>query len=429
MSRRDFVRACAGAVAAPQIVHSSVLGLRGATPPNDRITIALVGLGTQMKMHHGIFLGYSETQVVAVCDCEGICLKREQDRGNAHYAKQLGQERYDGVAAYRDFREIVARDDVDAMVIATPNHWHALIAVAALKSGKDVYCEKPLALTIREGRAMVTAARRYGRVFQTGSQQRSSNEFRFACEMVRSGRIGTLEKVVVNVAGPPVDSWHIPGEPVPEALDWNLWLGPAPWRTYNSIFAPGPHFEGYPNWRDYRDYAGGMMTDWGAHHFDIAQWGLGTDDTGPLEITPPNGRDIARLTYRYANGVILEHSGIFDRVGTEFIGTEGRVMVNRGYLETDPSDIMAEATGPNEVNLYRSPGHHQDWIDCIRARKQPICDVEIGHRSASVCHLGNIAYWVKRPLKWDPVQEEFIDDREANRLLQRAMRSPWRISV
>jgi len=431
MSRRRFLgdmgASLAGVIAVPQIVHSSVLGLRGATPPNDRIAIGLIGMGKQMGGHHNTFLRRDDTQVLAICDVESIRLGNHVNLANHYYAGALDQSDYDGVKAYKDFREVVARDDIDAVCIATPNHWHALISIAAMKSGKDVYCEKPLALTIGECQAMVATARRYGRVFQTGSQQRSSHEFRFACEMVQSGRIGKVHTVHVNVGGPPIESWHLPGQPVPEGLDWDMWLGPAPWRTYNYDIAPDLKYDGWPNWRSYRDYAGGMMTDWGAHHFDIAQWGLGMDETGPVEIWPPDGKDHERLTYRYANGVTMYHGGGRGCAGVEFIGPDGSVRVNRGQLETVPESIMEVPTRPDEVHLYESPEHHEDWIRCIRTRQRPICDVAIGAHSAIVCHIGNIAYWLKRPLKWDPDKERFVDDDEANRLLWRSMRAPWRI--
>jgi len=431
LDRREFLKQTAKSVAAaavlPNIVPASILGLRGATAPSNRLALGCVGMGKQMGGHVNTFLRNSETQVVAMCDVESIRLGMHQSRANEFYANQLGQAAYNGVEAYKDFRELVSRPDIDAVVVATPDHWHALVAIAAMKSGKDVYCEKPLTLTIAEAQALVKAARRYGRVFQTGSQQRSSTEFLFACEMVRSGRIGKVHTVYVNVGGPSKDSWELPGQPVPEGLDWDMWLGPAPWRTYNYELAPDLNYRGWPNWRGYRDYSGGGMTDWGAHHFDIAQWGLGMDESGPVEVIPPDGGEHERLTYKYADGVAMYHGGGPGEAGVTFVGERGRVMVNRGYLETDPIAIMATPIGPNEVTLYRSKNHHQDWLDCIRSRKRPICDVDVGRHSIIVCHIGNIAYWLKRPLKWDPAAERFVNDDEANRMLARAMRSPWRI--
>jgi predicted dehydrogenase len=314
----------------------------------------------------------------------------------------------------------LARQDIDAVMIGTPDHWHAIIAIEAAKAGKDIYCEKPMSLTIREARAMVNAVRRYGRVFQTGSQQRSSWQFRFACELVQSKRIGELKSIEVYVGGPSQDC-YLPEEPVPKQIDWSMWLGPAPWRPYNSNICS---LNDPASWRSYRDYSGGSMTDWGAHHFDIAQWGMGMDHSGPIEIIPPDGKQVKWLTYRYASGVMVTHGGP-GGYGVIFNGTEGKIEVNRVYIRTWPDSIAQKPTGPNEVHLYRSPGHHNDWLRSIRTRQRPICDVEIGCRSVTVCHLGNLAYWLKRPLRWDPLKEEFVGDAEANRWLDRPKREPW----
>ena len=429
IGRRQFMRRSAGAIASalalPNIISSRAWA---EAAPSNRLTLGFIGIGKQMRGHIGHFLGRSRVQVVALCDVESIRLGIQQKVVNDFYAEREGAGSYAGCEIYGDFRELIGRSDIDAVVIATPDHWHAIPAVAAMQSGKDVYCEKPLSLTIAEGKAMVAAARQYGRVFQTGSQQRSDREFRIACELVRNGRIGEVQTVYVNV-GPPSVECYLPAEPVPEGLDWDFWLGPAPWRPYNSDIAPAYDFQGWPNFRAYRDYSGGGMTDWGAHHFDIAQWGLGMDGSGPVEIHPPDGRDYPRLTYIYANGVRMIHgAGSDERAGVEFVGTEGRVMVNRGYLATEPARLRDEPIGPTETHLYNSRGHHEDWLDAIEARTRPICDVEIGYRSVTVCHLGNIGYWLKRPLRWDPVNQEFLDDPGANRLLKRSMRSPWHIA-
>lgn len=431
MDRRGFLRtsagSLAGALALPAIVSSATLGLNARAAASDRITIGLIGMGKQMGSHLSTMLGRGDTQVLAVCDVESVRLEMAQARANDYYAGQSGSNGGKTVDAYKDFRELCARDDIDAVLIATPNHWHAIPVVEAVKNGKDIYLEKPQARTIRECQAIVNAVRRYGRVFQQGSQQRSDNKFRFACELVRNGRIGRVHTVHVSVGGPPVDC-YLPEEPVPAGLDWDFWLGPAPYRPYNSDIAPGVDYDGWPNWRNYRDYAGGMMTDWGAHHFDIAQWGLGMDHTGPVEVAPPETSGTGLLTYKYDNGVIMHHQGGTDpRAGVEFVGTHGRVFVNRGYLRTDPEELINEFIGPDEIHLYESSGHHSDWLECIRTRSRPICDVEIGHRTASVCHIGNIAYLLKRTLKWDPVHEQFVNDDEANRHLGRALRDPWRL--
>lgn len=432
VTRRSFIKRVAGAAATvtvlPNVITSKALGADGAVPASDRVGIGFIGMGKQMGGHVGAMLGRPMCQVLAVCDVESRRLEKFKTRVDEFYAQRSGKGSYTGCAAYRDYRELLARPDIDAVVIATPEHWHALNVVDAARAGKDIYCEKPLSHTIHEARAMVRAVRRYGRVFQTGSQQRSDREFRVACELVRNGRIGKVHTVHVNVGGPPVDC-YLAGEPIPEGLDWNFWLGPAPWRPYHSDIAPPMEFQGWPNWRSYRDYAGGMMTDWGAHHFDIAQWGLGMDDTGPVEIHPP-GAEYERLTYVYANGIAMQHGGgSGGKAGVEFIGELGRVMVNRGYLETDPAHLVDEPLGPNEIHLYESRGHHDDWLDCIRSRRKPICDVEIGARTITVCHLGNIAYQLKRPLKWDPANECFLGDEEANRMLAKSMRSPWTLAA
>ncbi len=394
ITRRAVFRAAAStAFAAPLVINAKAFGA------NDRITAGIIGLGGPAGG------GGGGTQTIAACDVRGDKLARH--RGNKN------------VTLYTDFRELLARDDIDAVFIGTPDHWHAIPAIESAKAGKDIYCEKPMTLTIREARAMVTAVRRYGRVFQTGSQQRSEygGKFRFACEMVRNGRIGDLKRIHVNVGGSSRDCYE-PAEPVPPGVDWDRWLGPAPYRPFNTRILKG--------WRAYRDYSGGGMTDWGAHHFDIAQWALDMDNSGPREIIPPDGKDVRHLTYIYENGVEVLH-GAGGGAGVVFYGTDGTIRVDRGKLETDPPSTMEKPTGPNEINLYNttSQGHKGNWAHCIRTRELPICDVEIGCRSVTVCHLGNIAYMLKRPLKWDPVKEEFIGDDEATRWLDRPKREPW----
>jgi len=253
--------------------------------------------------------------------------------------------------------------------------------------------------------------------------QRSDNRFRFACELVRSGYIGDVKLVKVGIGGPPGDR-PLPAQPVPDYLDWNMWLGPVLWRPYNSELSPNISFDGFPNWRYHSSFGGGGMTDWGAHHFDIAQWGLGMDGTGPVEIIPPDGGDYKVLTYKYPNGVVMTRDSAN---GVLFTGTKGRVEVNRGYLRTWPESLEKQQIGPDDVHLYDSRNHYVDWLNAVRTRNKPICDIETGASSVVVCHLGNIAYRLKRPLKWDPDREVFIGDDEANRLLGRPMRSPWHL--
>ena len=424
-SRRDFLRSSVAAIALPNIITSNAFGADGVTPASERLTLGFIGMGKQMGGHVGTFLGRDTCQVLAVCDVETRRLEQYKTRVNEYYAQKSGEGTYKGCDAYKDYRELLAREDIDAVVIATPEHWHALQVVDAANAGKDIYCEKPLSHTIHEARAMATAVRRNAVVFQTGSQQRSSREFRVACELVRNGRIGKVHTVHVNVGGPPEDD-YLPPEPTPEGLDWDFWLGPAPWRPYNATFAPPESYEGWPSWRYYRDYAGGGMCDFGAHHYDIAQWGLGMDHTGPVQVLYPE--DGGKITYVYENGVRMHHGGGGAGAAVEWIGDRGRVLVNRGqFLKTDPPELAHETIGPNEIHLYASDNHKDNWLEAVRTRREPICPVEIGHHTANVCNIGNIAYWLKRSLKWDPANEVFVDDPEANRLINRPMRSPWQV--
>jgi len=423
INRRGFLKAAAGAAAVvglPGIVPSSVFG---AAAPSERITLGFIGCGKQSQHLMRSLLGASGTHVLVACDVDQLKLERSSKGIVDKYYADRKDGSYKGCSAYHDFREVLARSDIDAVVISTPDHWHAVNSIEACKAGKDVYCEKPLTQTIAEARAMVNAVRKYNRVFQTGSMQRSSREFRFACELVRNGYIGDIRHVTVGVGGPPEDK-PLPPEPVPEYLDWDMWVGPAMWRPYNTELAPHISFDGFPHWRYHSYYGGGGMTDWGAHHFDIAQWGLGMDGTGPVEIIPPDGKDTKVLTYKYANGIPMTRD---NANGVLFEGTTGKVEVNRGYLKTWPETLKDQTLGPDKIRLYDSRNHFTDWLDAIRKRSKPICDIEIGASSVIVCHLGNIAYKLQRPLKWDPQREIFLGDDEANRLLSRPYRSPWQL--
>jgi len=422
ISRRQFLKAASAAVAFPTVVSSTALG-RAGTAPSDRITMAFVGIGKQGEGHLRGLSRTDDVQILAIAEVYrqfrdmAVQVVREAYAGR----QSTGRGTYDACRGYNDYREMFAtRNDIDAVLIATPDHQHAIPVVQAARAGMDIYCEKPMTLTLREARVMVDAVRRYGRVFQTGSQQRSGREFRTACELVRSGYIGQVKEVWVGVGGPS-QPCHLPAQPTPEGLDWDLWLGPAPERPFHEALRP-PHNNTFPAWRSYIDYSGGGMTDWGAHHFDIAQWGLGMDETGPVEIIPRDGKDVQYLTYVYANGVRMYHR---NPGGVTFIGTEGEIWVNRGKLTSKPEYLVNTPLRAGDVHLYRSPGHHRDWLNCIRSRQRPICDVEIGCRSVSVCHLGNLAYRLKRPLKWDPAAERFVGDDVANRMLHRPYREPW----
>jgi predicted dehydrogenase len=432
-TRRGFLRRtgalAAAAVGFPHIVPGSALGLNGATAPSNRITIGFIGVGKMAKGHVGSFLGDPTVQVLAICDVERGRREGQARRANEHYTQRNGAT-YTGCDTYHDFRDLCARPDIDAVVICTPNQWHALNAVEAARQGKDIYLEKPFARTVDEGKAIVKAVRRYGRILQVGSQQRSDSAFRTACEIVRNGRIGTVREVFVNIGAPPEED-YLQEDPVPEGLDWDLWLGPCPWRPYSAVLAPPESYDGWPAWRYYRPYAGGSMTDFGAHHFDIAQWGLGMDGSGPVKVIPPADEAAGdRLTYEYANGIRMYRGGAAGRAAVEFVGDLGRVRVNRGqYLETDPPNLQYEPFGPGDLRLYESNNHKDNWLDCIRTRREPICNPEIGQSTAATCHIGNIAYWLKRPLQWNPDTQTFVDDAEANRLLSRPMRAPWQLEA
>jgi predicted dehydrogenase len=422
-NRRQFLSAAsAAALATPFLVHTA-RARAGRKGPNDLITIGVIGTGTQGGGLTGNFLAMPDTQVVAVCDVDTTRREHHRQKVNEFYSIK-GNKDYKGCAAYKEFGELLARKDIDAVVIAAPDHWHAYIAIAACKAGKDVYCEKPLSLTIHEARAMVQAARKYDRVFQTGSMQRSSSEFRKACELVRNGRLGKIKQVIVDV-GPPSVPCDLPEETMEPGLNWDMWLGPAPQRPYNSVLSPRGVHHHFPNWRNYREYSGGMMTDWGAHHFDIAQWGLGMDDSGPVEIIPPEDPKATRgVRYIYSNGVEMIHG---DSGGVLFIGTNGKILVNRGKFEATPAALGEEPLPDNAIHLYKSYSHTKDFLDCMRSRKKPICDVEIGCRSVTVCHLGNLAYWNHRHLYWDPEKERFVNDKEANQWLDRPKRGGWKV--
>ncbi len=425
-SRRQFLKtAAATTAAAPLLLPSHIWSAEAGAKPNARINVGFIGVGKQGRYNLSMLLGHQEVQVIAVNDVDTTRRLHSLKTCNEHYGQAQFKGAYKGCADYKDFRELLARRDIDAVVINTPDHWHAIPVILACEAGKDIYCEKPLSLTITEARAMVKAVRKHNRVFQTGSMQRSDSNFRLACELVRNGRIGKIKEIYANVGGPskPCD---LPEEAMESGLDWDFWLGGSPKRPYNSVLSPRGVHDHYPNWRNYKEYSGGMMTDWGAHHFDIAQWGLGMDESGPVEIIPPDGKEVKKLTYRYANGSLLIHSGLPGyNFGVVFVGEKGKICCDRGRFKAEPEEIGKQPIGPNDIQLYKSRNHHYDWVSCIRSRQKPICDVEIGCRSVTVCHLGNHAYWSNRPLKWDPAAERYVDDAEANTWLDRAKREPW----
>jgi len=421
LTRRTFIKSTA-VVALPYVVSSSAIGAGGRAVPSERIVMGAIGTGGQGTRHigggiwvqGGGFLSKPQVQFVAVCDVNARNRDNARNIVNKHYGNS-------DCAEYNDFREFVAREDIDAVLVATPDHWHVLTSIAAVQSGKDVYCEKPLSLTITQARTLADTVKRYGRIFQTGTQQRSWHEFRFASELARNGYLGRVKSITVNVGGPPAWSCDAPAESEPDWLDWNTWLGPAPWRPYTSKIAPG-------GWMAYRDYSGGEMTNWGAHMFDVAQWAMGMDESGPVEIIPPDGKDYKVLTYKYANGTMMTRDKIGKEVpGVLFTGTEGKIEVSRDHLVTWPESLLRQRIAPDQIHLYESKNHPDNFLECVRTRNRPASDAEVGCRSVTVCHLGNIAYWLNRPLKWDPKEERFVNDPEADRMKSRPMRAPWRL--
>ncbi len=424
VTRRQFVTTAAAAVAAPTIIRATALGSPQRPAPSERITIAMIGCGKQGKdFHLSTLLRMDDAQLVGIC---------EVDRTRREYAKSRVDAQY-GVAADQgcfetdDFREVLARDDVDAVCIATPDHWHTIPLIEACKAGKDVYCEKPLTLTILEAKRCIDAVNKYKCVFQTGSQQRSSRfgQFRLACELIRSGRIGEVKQITVGVAGP--SRWcNLPEEEMEPGLNWDMWLGQAPLRPYNSVLSPRGVHNHFPSWRAYREYSGGGHSDIGAHHYDIAQWALDRDDSGPVEIIPPEDPQLGRgVRFIYDDGVEMTHGG---PAGCVFTGTEGTLHIGRGVLTSDPESIVKEPLREDEVHLFDSPGHHRNWLDCIRTREKCVAPVEAGARTVTIVHLGNLAYWHGRSFKWDPKNWRFVDDDEANaQFLDRPRRDPWQL--
>jgi predicted dehydrogenase len=413
-TRRRFLQTTAAAstvFAVPYFVPASAFGA------NEKINTGHIGLGGQGNGNLGGF----NANAVALCDVDSKRLA-------ATAAKFSGKNKRE-VKTYDDYRKLLDDKGIDAVVISTPDHWHALQTIHACQAGKVVYCEKPLTLTIAEGRKMVEVARANKRIVQTGSQQRSGKEFWTACMLVRNGYIGKLEKVLVGLPGP-----NHPGEPVadstpPAELNYDLWLGPAPERPYN---VKRVHY----NFRFFWDYSGGQMTNFGAHHIDIAHWGMGMDDSGPLEVDgtatfhPKKWHEVTetvRLTYKYPNEVtMMVGQGQKDiPSGITFIGSKGKIEVNRGKLVTDPVELKDTKFAEKDTQLYRSSGHHKNFLECIKSRELPVCDVEIGHRSATACHLGNLVARLGRKITWDAKAEQVVGDDEAQKMTSRPYRAPW----
>lgn len=428
LSRRTFLHTAASA--APLALLPS-----SARAANDKLTLGFIGVGTMGRGHLGGFLGRAEVEVVAVCDVVKERLDNAVGMVEKRYAERIKSGAYKGVKAYADFRELLAHKGLDAVVIATPDHWHHIPCVLAARAGKHIYCEKPLTHNVAEGREIVDAVKKAKVIFQTGSQQRSEfgGHFRKAVEYVWNGRIGKLKTVRIGVgaAARPCD---LKGEEKPAGTDWDFWLGPAPEREYSSVLCPKGVHTHFPAWREYQEYAGGQIADMGAHHFDIAQWAMGMDASGPVEIIPPEKKSDRGLKFVYASGVEMIHN-VFEKGpdGKEikadcvFEGTEGTILVSRGGISSLPDTILKEPLTEKDKRVYPSTDHKKNWLECVASGKETICPAETGHRSATICHLGNIGYRLGRKLKWDAAKERFVADAGADKELSREPRAKWKL--
>lgn len=417
LTRRQFTHL---ALAAPAVATAA---LRGDDAASNKITLGFIGVGTMGRGHLRSFLGRANVQVLAVCD---VVAERRDDAKkivDAYYTKNKAKGSDAGCSAYKDFRDLLKHKGLDAVVISTPDHWHAIGCVQAAEAKKHIYCEKPLTHCIAHGRKIVDAVAKHKVVFQTGSQQRSEyrGDFRKAAEYVRNGRVGKLHTIRIGVGGPAVPC-DLKGEDVPDGTDWDLWLGPAPQREYSSVLCPKGIHKHFPSWRLYREYAGGILADMGAHHFDIAQWALDMDQSGPVTIEPPQKGNTG-LKFTYANGVVMYHGGPTD---CTFVGSDGTISVSRAKIGSKPETILTTPLGEKDVRLYQAKDHRANWLECIKSGKATICPAEVGHRTATICHLGNIGYWLRKKLTWDPKKERF-DDAEANKWLDRETRAPWKV--
>ncbi len=425
ITRRTFLRSAAAAGAAvvlPAMVPSSVLAAAGGSAPSNQITLGLIGAGGRGVGVLKSFMARRDVRVLAVCDVDNAHLNPVVSAVNRN-------QNSTDCKAYTDFRDVTSRDDIDAVLIATPDHWHVIQALDAVRNGQDVYVEKPMAYSIHEGRVLSNTVAREKRVLQTGSQQRSDSRFRLACELVRNGRIGRLHAINVGIPGNNKTcepTWE--PQPVPEGFDYNMWLGPAPWAEYHEQRC---HY----TFRFILDYSGGQVTNFGAHNLDIAQWALDMDESGPIEISgnaefPKSG---LFTTATKVNFECLYESGVrltcrTGRFGIYFEGSEGTIYVDRKEIRSVPGEILENPLGDGDVRLYKSDDHVGNFIDCMRTREQPICNAEVGHRSSSICNLGNIAMILGgEKLRWDPKKEEFPGDPEANAMVKPSMREPWTV--
>jgi predicted dehydrogenase len=422
-SRRTVLkRGLAGIIAyavAPNFFPSSLFG---KSAPSNRLNVGMVGTGLICNAHIGALLDRDDCRILALCDVWRRKALTTRDRVAKSYGLAKTNGVYQGIDIYSKYEDLVAREDLDVVFVTTPDHWHAAVARAAMIAGKDVYVEKPITLTVREGRILVETARQHGRIFQSGMQQRSNASFRKAAELVRNGLIGDLELIRTRLGEFP-PALALPAQPIPEDLDWDRWLGPTPWRPFNERRIRGDYGGG---WRCFLEYGARKNGDWGAHHFDIIQWALGMDDSGPVLFTPKGFEGAKYQSHTYANGVRVERYEDGLKSMIEFYGKSGIVGISRDDLfETTPAELKTRPLRAEEVHLYASDEHHTDFFSCVRTRQRPITDVEIGHRTATICHLSGIAEKLGRAVRWDPAKEEIIGDPVASSMLDRPRRAPY----
>ena len=416
LTRRSFlgraVASTAGAFVTPSLVSPGVVAAAGKPGANDRVRIGFIGTGHRARLL--ISQTPKEGQIVAISDADlRRCDRAIKERNGGSWSK------------YQDYRQILDRKDIDAVIVPTHDHGRVLPCIHACQAGKDIYAEKPLSLTIAEGRALGNAVRRHDVVFQTGTQQRSMEMNRYACELVRTGGIGKVHTVIgVNYGGPRLHP-ELPGTPIPKELDWDMWCGQTELNPFNHRL--------FGSWMAWRAYSGGTMTNWGAHGLDQVQWALGMDGTGPVEVWPENNEKYAPVTFRYANGVLVKlELADGPKGGAIFIGDKGKIEIDRNRFKATPEDLVTEPPEPQTAEIWEGPGwqakyHIGNWLDCIKTRELPVADVEVGHRSVTVCHLGNIAREVGHKLQWDPKREIFPNDPAANRYLDRPRRRGYEI--
>jgi predicted dehydrogenase len=442
--RRVLQQAAAAGLAGwaiPKVIPSGVLARAGRVGANERIVLGGIGVRRMGgALIRRAFARFGSVRIAAVADvdlqlAEAIGQPLDRDAaliGDRYVPEQPGD--LSGVVPYQDYRRLLDRQDIDAVVVATPEHWHALPSIQAAQSGKDVYCEKPISLTVHEGRLMVQAMRKYERIFQTGTQRRSQLEWYTACMLAQNGCLGKLQRVTAGNYSSPWDPPKLPAEEIPEKMDWDMWCGPVEPYPYHSSLITG---SGGPTWRSHRIFAGGDVTNSGSHWFDLVQWGVGADDSGPVQVWTQgdpfdsrSGRG-PQIFMRYANDVLLECNA---NAVPQFVGEKGSLTVRDGRLVADPPELADIPLEDLPIQLYRSTNHYQNWLDCIKDRQLAAADVEIGHRSATVCHLANISRWVSQRtgetgqrLEWDPQTERFTNSDLANEFLRRTSRSPYQL--